>query len=312
MNLKKVNEAQQRALEAGGELLGSLCWWALNGATVTHDELLALADRHGLGHAYLPKEVKPSTAFRRAWRSAGRRLAAGHMLREIADTPEELVVGLVEERPDTKALDLDYHVLVRLTWDKRHESIRSDSQHDIVDQVRQLYRHHLDHGSEDIRTMLTGFVRESGLSIRESGGVYLVPPTRMPTLQALAGVVGDIGSNRVFTLPLLDHDGAKDTLAEMARTTLDDEIRAVEQELAAFAASDNETRESTLARRIERFDGLRARVGLFATTLSFKADALNERIVDLQCGLRHRLGMPTPERTSAPSTPKAFDEAVGF
>src|SRR5690606_26295887 len=131
-------------------------------------------------------------------------------------------------------------------------------------------------------------------------------------LQAMASVVGDIGTNRVFSLPLIDHDGAKDTLAEMARVTLDEEIRAVEQELEAFAASDNETRESTLARRIERFDGLRARVGLFATTLSFKADALNERIAHLQGGLRHRLGMPTPEPTAVPDAPKAFDEAVGF
>lgn len=311
MNLNAIITAQERAVDAGGERLGDLCWWALNGATITHVDLVTLADKHGLDHRYLPGEVKPSTAFRRAWRSAARRLPAGHMLREIADTPDELVVGLVEERPDADALDLDYRVIVRLTWSKTHESISADRGHDVVDQVRALYRAHLDHGADDVRAMLTGFVREAGLSIRESGGVYVVPPARSATLRALAGVVGDIGANRVFTLPIVDHEGARDTLAEMARATLDDEIRAVEEELEAFAASDAETRESTLARRVEKFDALRARVGLFAATLSFKADALSERIARLQGGLRQQLGMPTPEPASADERP-VFDEAVGF
>lgn len=313
MNLHKIAKAQERALDAGGELLGHLTWWALNGATVTHPELVALADRHGLDHRYLPKEVKPSTAFRRAWRSASRRLPAGLMLREIAETPDEIAVGLVEERPDPTRLDLDYQVLVRVTYDKRNQSMYADRSHEIVDSIRELYRRHLDHGSEDVRAMLVAFVREAGLSIRESGGVYLVPPPRASTLKALAGVVGDIGKNQVFVLPLVDHEGAKETLAEMARSTLDEEIRTVEAELEAFTQSEHETRDSTLARRIERFDELRGRVSLFASTLAFKADALHERIARLQSGLRQQLGLPeVPAAGNVKKGAAAFDEAVGF
>ncbi len=98
MTFAKIHDAQSKLAQVGGKQLGSLLWWSLNGNRITHDDLENLAVRHSLDDKYLPKEIKPTQAFRRGCRHAGTKLPQGMMLRPIADTSDELIVGLVRER----------------------------------------------------------------------------------------------------------------------------------------------------------------------------------------------------------------------
>ena len=313
MNYAKLKKVQESAV-AKGEHLGTLCWWALNGATIPHDDLVAKAKVVGLDERHLPKAIKPVAAFRRAWRHAARGCPSGMMLREIGETPERIVVGLVREHADVDLAQLDYDVVGRITFEKGTEVLAIQAQHDVGGEVQRLYAHHHEHGSEDIRGMLTGLMREAGVSIRDAGGVYFVPPSFASTLSAMVQVVEGIGHNRVFTLPIADVADAKVTLADVARQTLDDEIRTLEAELEAFAESGADTRDSTLARRLAKFDELRGRVALFSGCLSFKADALVEKIGGLQDDLRDRLNGRALEKAVAVAAPDAVavDDVIGF
>ena len=123
---------QTNLAHQGGQRLGSLLWWALNGNRIGHDALEALAQRHNLPDKYLPRPVKPPSAFRRAWRHASTNLDGGLMLRQIADTADSIVIGIVKESPDQQALDLDYNVQA--------------------------------HTTADIHTMITNFIHEAGVS----------------------------------------------------------------------------------------------------------------------------------------------------
>jgi hypothetical protein len=103
-------------------------------------------------------------------------------------------------------------------------------------------------------------------------------------------------------------------MRDIANRSLDDEIRVLEQELAGF--DPDSVRVSTLERRVEAFDALRPRVQLFSGVLSFKAEAMLDRIAHLQAGLRGQLGargatVPTPIPT-AHATVTPYSEAAGF
>ena len=313
MNYAKLKQVQEKAL-AQGEHLGTLCWWSLNGATIETAALAAKAKAAGLDERYLPKPIKAVAAFRRGWRSAARRCPSGLLLREIGETPERIEVGLVKEDADVEHASLDYGVVGRITFEKATETMVVHHASDITAEVQRLYGVHHDHGSDDIRTMLTALMREAGVSIRDAGGVYFVPPSFGSTLAAMCTVVEGIGHNHVFTLPVADVGDAKATLADVARATLDDEIRALEAELDAFASGGAETREGTLARRLTKFDELRSRVALFSSCLSFKADGLVEKIGGLQEDLRDKLNGRVVEKTVAalPKGAVALDDVVGF
>lgn len=314
MHIEELQAVQARHEQAGGRRLGSLLWWSLANNRISHPELESMFEQQGLAHDYLPKAVKPAGAFRRAWRHAASGLASGLMLRRISESADELVVGLVEEHPDATNKDLDYRVLARISFDKAEGRIEADAEHGVVEEMRWLYRRHLDHSTDDIRSMLTAFLGDAGISLRESGGVYFVPARFSTTLDALCAVVEAAGGNTTFRLPVLDTADGRSTLRDVANRSLDDELRALEQELAGF--DPDSVRASTLERRVEAFDALRSRVRMFSGVLQFKADGMLDRIANLQAGLRGQLGAkgaPAPTPMPAPrATVTPYSEAAGF
>lgn len=314
MNFSKVQTSFAAVAEKSG-LLGTLFWWDLGHNRVEHERLVEHADDAGLDRSLLPPAVKASTAFKRAWRAAARRIDGDLLLREIADTPDQVVVAVVREHADVLNLDLRYEVLARATFAKKTESIAVLEQHPILDGLATIFDHYSAVTTDDVRAMVLSFVRKSGLSIRHAGGVYFIPPAFSGTLHALGEVLRVIGQNTVWSLPIADLADASVTLGALARDTLDAEIEAVEKELTAFDARDLETRDSTLQRRLKRFDELRARTNLMAGALSFRADALHEKLLVLESDVRRRLVGDPPALPAAvePGTAApAFDSDAGF
>lgn len=319
MNFNKVRSSFEAAAKQAG-LLGTLFWWDLGNNRIDHGALTARADEAGLDRKLLPSAVKPATAFKRAWRAAARRSSDDLLLREIAETSDQLTVAVVREHPDVLNLDLRYELLARATFNKKMESIAILEQHDVLDGLGALFEHYLALTTEDIRAMVLGFVRTSGLSIRHAGGVYFIPPALSDTLRALTEVLRNIGTNTTWALPVADLGDAAATLASLARDTLDAEIAAVETELTAFDASGVETRDSTLQRRLKKFDELRGRTNLMAGALSFRSDALLEKLGALEDDVKRRLiGLPTQQMLTTPNTdsasataPPPYDADVGF
>lgn len=158
--------------------------------------------------------------------------------------------------------------------------------------------------------MVLAFVRKSALSIRHAGGVYFIPPALTETLNALTETLKLIGANTVWTLPVADLGNAGETLASLARETLDAEIGAVEAELAAFDARDIQARSSTLERRLQKFEELRARTGLMADALSFRSDGLLEKLTRLENDVKQKLfgGGGAAEHAPSPPLETALDE----
>ncbi len=300
MNFAKVHDAQSKLAKAGGNQLGSLLWWSLNGNRIEHDKLADLAGRHGLDAKYLPSEIKPTQAFRRAWRHASTKLPKGLMLRPIAESSDLVTVGLVRERANEAARDLEYDLLTRVTFDKVANRISYEAENQVTADIQRLYLHHMAHTTEDIRSILTAFLSEAGVSLRDSGGVNFIPASHQATLDALCSVVEAAGRNTTFLLPIVDTPEGKKTLRSVAKRTLDDEIQQLQQELGKF--NPEKVRQSTLERKLEGFEDLRARVSLFSRVLSFKADSLTKKISGIQATLRQQLdaepvspGIPQPD-----------------
>lgn len=314
MNFAKLQTSFATAAEKTG-LLGTLFWWDLGHNRIEHNKLVEHAKTAGLDQELLPSAVKPASAFRRAWRSAAHRIESDLLLRQVAETPDHLVVGVVKEKPDITNLDLRYEVLARASFDKKTHGLTILEKHPVIDALPGLFQHYSAITTEDVRAMVLTFVKKSGLSIRHAGGVYFIPPGLSQTLAALTEVLRAIGQNTVWTLPVADLGDAGDTLAALAKETLDAEISTVEAELAAFDARDIEVRSGTLERRLEKFEELRARTTLMAGALSFRADGLLEKLTLLEGDVKQKLfGIPAvpvaPQPLAAADEP--YDVDVGF
>lgn len=310
MNFKQIESTFDKAAKQTG-LLGTLFWWDLGNNRIDHAELAAHARRTALPQELLPAPVKAVNAFRRAWRAAARRIDADILLRQVAETPEHIVVAVVREQPDVTNLDLRYEVLARASFDKKHGRVVVLERTPVTENVEELFQHYSAITTEDIRAMVLAFVRKSGLSIRHAGGVYFIPPALSDTLRALTDVLHATGPNTVWALPVANLGDAGETLASLAHETLDAEISAVEKELATFDARDIETRDSTLERRLKKFDEIRGRTNLMAGALSFRADALLEKLTLLEGDVKMKLMGVVPADASGRGTePEEFEQDV--
>ncbi|MBI1944689.1 MAG: hypothetical protein HYS27_03275 [Deltaproteobacteria bacterium] len=198
MNFAKLQHSFAATAEKTG-LLGTLFWWDLGNDRVDHGKLLEHAQAAGLEPALLPSPVKPAAAFRRAWRSAAHRLESDLLLRQIVETPDQLVVGVVKEKSDVTNLGLRYEVLARASFDKMTCGLSILEKHPVIDALPVLFQHYPAITTEDIRAMVLAFVKKSGLFIRHAGGVYFIPPRLSQTLGALTEVLRCIGPNTVWS-----------------------------------------------------------------------------------------------------------------
>jgi len=309
------NKLKDTQAKLEGDLLGSVFWWSLNDNSVSHAVLRQLARQHGVPEKYLPSDIKPHQAFKRAVKHAATLLDKGLMLRYIDDNDAEIVVGLVKEEQLKAQKDLSYATIEKVIFEKitgkfLHEGLETK----VYDIIVELYQQHLNHMTDDIRKMVTSFLSDSGVKLRESGGVYFVARSGLPTLNAVCSVTDETGKNNTYQLPIIDTPDGKEALQEVAQKGLEDEIRQLKDEIDKFDVK--KVRQSSLDRKLKQFDDLRGRVLLFSNLLSFQADELNGKIGHMQAVIR---GEPIPkqpedeeEAEDAIPNQKAFDAQAGF
>lgn len=308
------NRLKDTQAKLEGELLGAVFWWSLNDNSVDHQTLVSLARQMGLPEKYLPSDVKPHQAFKRAVKHASTMLDKGTMLRYVDDNDAEIVVALVKEEQLKAKKDLAYATIEKVTFEKItgkfvHEGQGTKAYDLIVD----LYAQHLKHMTDDIRKLVTNFLGDMGVKLRESGGVYFVARSGIQILDAVCGVVDKTGKNATYQLPIIDTPDGKGALQEVAQKGLEDEIRQLKDEIEKFDIK--KVRQSSLDRKLQQFDDLRGRVRLFSELLSFQADELNNKISYMQAVIK---GEPVPElpkdeeEEDVVQAPEAFDTQAGF
>ena len=307
-DIKKAVEGNAQSKQ-----LGTLMWWSLEGNRISHDDLTITAIEKGLPKRYLPSEIKPHSAFKRAVRHSNTKLPNGHLIRTINDDRDEFVVGVVKENRDTAGKNLSYKVLSRVTFTKATGHTSNDEDHSVVNEIYALYKQHLDHHTDDIRTMMTNFLKESGVSIRPSGGVYFIPAVYQSVLDSLCEVVKSVSSsNRTYQLRVFDTPESKQTLATVTQGSLEEEIRQIQDQLDKFVFE--KAKETTLAKKLEGFEELRARAAMFASVLNFKTDEINQRIDKIKAVVQGHIvpKEPKEEKEDALPTPKAYNSEAGF
>ena len=308
---------QRHQNNQGGQLLGSLFWWSLNGNSIERSKLEKLAEKHGLDKKYLPNEIRPAGAFRRAVKHASAKLPKGMLLRLINDSDTEIAIGQVKEMPDEQTRDLDYNVEARIIFDKKSHAISSDYENGTSSLIRNLYQCHLSLSTQDLRNMMLSFLKESSIRIRQNGGVYFIASSHHKTLHALCRVVQSAGGNSTYSLPIFDSQNSKHTLRSIAKSSLDAEIRQLTTELEKF--DKEKMRDSTLDRKLRNFEEIRSKTLMFSRVLNFKAKAFTDKISEFQNGLRSDLGLkpveiskPVKARKTIMITPAASDAIAGF
>jgi len=115
-----------------------------------------------------------------------------------------------------------------------------------------------------------------------------VPAPYAEIIRRLQGAIEKIGSSRVYLLPVHASADANRTLGDAAKLAIEDELAALKAEVEGFMASPPD-RPSTLVRRLDAFEGLQARAGLYRDVLQVHVDDLEATLAGLTASVESLL-----------------------
>jgi len=262
-----------------GKHVGDLLWWTLTDARVTRSLLESVWASAGLSASWLPEPPTPEKALKTAIRESqvGQHQ---HLLRLGKEDEHEIIFAvLLETRDSTGNVSLTQEARVRL--DRRAPAKLDSDQagHDLVAAICAAYDRLLTtHTADDVRRALVKTLSScAAVTLRDHGGVYWVPAPYADTLRRLKGAVSNIGASRLDVVPIHGSPEATAALGNAARASIDEEITALRGEIDGFL-SDPPERASTLVRRLEAFEALRAKARLYHTVLQVQVQDLESAL----------------------------------
>ena len=268
----------KRALARGGEHLGDLIFWSLSEARIDRVQLESIWSQAQLDAGLLPDAPSAEKAIKLAVRES----QTGHpdrLIRLGKDDGAEVIYNIVrEQRHDDGSLD--YSTEAKITLDREREVFSSDRpQHDLVAAVQtrfDMYRK--THHPDDVRrTIVKTLGSLAAVTLREGGGVYWVPAPHAEKVRRMQTAVEKIGSSRVYLLPIHKTAESASALGEIAKGSIEDELLSLKNEIASFVDVPPD-RASTLVRRFDSFEALRARAKLYRSVLAVEVQDLDKQL----------------------------------
>ncbi|HYD51663.1 MAG TPA: DUF6744 family protein [Gemmatimonadaceae bacterium] len=285
MTLDKLTSA----LNQGGKHLGDLIWWTLAEARIDRSTLESVWSNAQLAPEFLPD---PPTA-EKALKAAVREAAVGQpdrLIRLGKENEAEIVFAVVRE---TKHGDgsITYHQETRVILERQTELVSSDiAGHDLAGVITNRFAElRTTHTPDDIRrAMMKTLDACAAVTLRDHGGVYWVPAPYAELIRRLQSTIEKIGSSRVYLLPVHASADANRTLADAAKLAIEDELSQLKVEVEGFIASPPD-RPSTLVRRLDAFEALKARAALYRDVLQVHVEDLDKTLADLTGSVEHLL-----------------------
>lgn len=274
MDLEQI----KKELSAGGEHIGDMLFWALADARVDRAALEATWLGAGLDACFLPEAPTAERALKLAVRESqvGQR---DRLLRLGKETEEELVFAVVREHHKDDG-SLWYEQEARVSLERASEKISADdSTHDLVVAIESRFRLLRDtHTADDVRRSIVRALHSfAAVSLREGGGIYWTPYTYASQVRQLQRAIEGIGQSRFYLLPVHRSAEAEQTLGDVAKASIEEELAALVAEIDGFLVAPPE-RPSTLVRRLGTFEELRARGQLYQSVLRTQIQGLDAQL----------------------------------
>jgi hypothetical protein len=253
---------------------GALVWWSLEG-TAPHAALAAAWEASGLPADDCPSAPTPALALRLAVAAVARarirrRFEGGWVIGE-------------EGQDDGGAWAA--HAVCRVWIDEAGTSpgATPECQWEGDDAIGRLVRAHyeaalVDWPSTSVSVWLPAYVRSrcDGVTMRESGGVYYVPPAAVPMLQAIRGVLHSVSHHRMTMVQALrTADAVEAILGALAADT----------DAAIQEALDSADTARKAEHRVEVVKALRERLLRYEALLGERHADLGDRIDEAERAL---------------------------
>lgn len=227
---EKVFASAEDAIAHGGgkvPILGHLIWFSVKESRIEPEELRRLFAQIGIPAEFIPEDISPINAFKRATSELSEEIEvpldqnriAVFLVRLTAKSDAEIVKSIIKEVRDQNDKRLSYEEVGRVHFDKdtkdvRYYAIQSESQ-PVLDQIKQLYETYGRYiTGKQIRAIFHDIIESmSPTQVRPSGAVYFIPHQYADMVQKMEVLSKELipygitdFSSAFESIPLIDAD----------------------------------------------------------------------------------------------------------
>lgn len=268
---------------ATGPVWGEVVTWSCAGVRVSHKDLVAALSATGLDPA-----VARRLAPRHAWARACKKLEEGRIIRRLAgeEGATEVRFQLTAERESAGRYEYTPEAFVTLDTVTGGLACADAA---LLARAQALLDECVEArtGSDVTRVIQRLFEKNADLfPVRDQGGVYFVADAHAAFTDRVARLVRALGGTvRRFPVPKGNAEGdasVRDAVLRGLQAVVEEQRKAVE-------AWDEETRQGTVDRAVNRFVAAREKAAAYAEYLGSQRAALEAEIAAAEGGLREKV-----------------------
>lgn len=204
-----------------GNQLGNIFWYSITGEVeITRDSLHEKFNEIGIEENWLPNEIRPSDAFRRATRETQRKkvptsnpnVYKNYLVREVYSGTDMIQRNIVVEIVDQSGKRLDYEPKATvMTLEKENNNfviwVEDGEEYagEMAKEAKNKFIKYVEYySSQQLRVMVSKYLGSlAPTSVRSNGGVYFVPRNYSNDLKKLEILCGELNSEGV-SIPMYD------------------------------------------------------------------------------------------------------------
>lgn len=256
---------------------GALVYWRLEGVVYRGDIEEDWTDA-GLPTRLMPKAPCGSTALRRAMRElrGSRRLVRpltgrGHFA---------LVNESIDRSNGVEALEHSTSLTVKLRGEEQLEF--APTYHPDTQAVTNAFVKHVAASSQsEVGSALVKLVAHlDGLSLRDTGGFYYLPPSKVAAWEAAMAIFAKHSKHKLFKIPAMRSEDAMTAIIDALQQEADAEVKDMESVLAEEDAG-----VVKLRNRHSHCESVEEKVTRYEELLGTKLDDLRARLESLRANL---------------------------
>ena len=298
------------ALQGPGPHLGDIVWMSLADVNVSRAELRDRYKANGLPETLCPADPSAEAGFGAAvsaFKERGgafflRRVERGKRSGDVLLIEHQTVEVLAPTLTDPHATKIEsekFVTMAQIGIDDASSTLRIAKSADwkpeamaVFNALSLAFDTHMNTmpaselSATLVRTLL-GWC--GGIRLRERGNLYWCHASGQEQVRGLLSVVNGIGDSYLALVPVHDSSEARKSVARAARESFEGELAAVHAELRDFASTT--PRASTLQRRLDEYEELRARVDLYADILEAQKDSLAARLDEATAKVKSMLAV---------------------
>jgi hypothetical protein len=246
---------------------------------VSTEEVAALAVKHGIDEKYIPSYAGDRTAVSRAIDSvkAGLQQKENLVLLPIVQKGDEVTWGIVEADKVKLAQGQNPEFLAALRWQAEPDPSVVQGEHDVAKRVAVKYQDLRGKVVADdwTKSISAYFEAHDASRVRGDGRIYWAPPQRLDAIRRFGAFISEVGIDLVLCEVEAE---AQVVVQAVASESLAEQLQKLEEEAAAF---DGTQKPSTYTKRLEEYQALRERAGLYKAALGIGVEQAVKVLADL-------------------------------